>query len=415
MLGFDLLSTMSTRNADPLSASRPFDRDRDGFVLGEGAGLLVLESEAHAHARRARVYARVMGYAATCDAHSMLQLRPDGSQLARVMRRALACAGLAPDDVAYINAHGTSTRQNDPAEAGAIRVRFRPVREGRTRQFDEGHDGPLHRRGGRCRGHRHGALDLPWAGSSLRESRQTGSRLRCRPSARQHVDSASCRALQLVRIRRPQRDAGPGAGVMHSEARHRTAMIGLAAAAGALAGLAWLPLGLAPLLPVAFLLAMLGLERAHTMGDAVRFGVVFGVLRYAVAAHFLLALLAFSPLAIAFYAMAIVFALPFAIFESTSAVWLERKTGLPRSVGFAIAYTLGEWLRTKGDLSFPADLLAHAFGTAPGFLAWSPVIGPHGVTLAIGLAAQRCSGPGRTEANRGARWFRQPSRSCCGS
>lgn len=122
LYGFDLLRTMSTRNESPASASRPFDADRDGFVLGEGAGVLVIEDEEHARARGARVYARVLGYGSTCDAHSMMQLRLDGSQLVRVMRRALADAGLAPDDVAYVNAHGTSTRQNDPTEARAIRT-----------------------------------------------------------------------------------------------------------------------------------------------------------------------------------------------------------------------------------------------------------------------------------------------------
>lgn len=167
----------------------------------------------------------------------------------------------------------------------------------------------------------------------------------------------------------------------------RTALVGFGVAAGVVAGLCWLPLGLAPALPLAFVLAMLGLARAETMRDAFRFGLAFGAVRYTVAAHFLLALLAYSPLAVVFYVLAIVFALPFALFEAMGAFWLERRTGLPRSFAFAVLYTLGEWLRTLGDLSFPADMLAHAYGTAPGFLAWTSVAGPHLVTLSIGVIA----------------------------
>ena len=120
LLGFDLLRTLSTRNDEPERASRPFDADRDGFVLGEGAGLLVLEREEHARARGARAYARIAGYAATCDAHSMMQPEPGGGQIVRAMRAALADADLAPGDVGYVNAHGTATRRNDPQEAEAI-------------------------------------------------------------------------------------------------------------------------------------------------------------------------------------------------------------------------------------------------------------------------------------------------------
>ncbi|MBZ5637747.1 MAG: beta-ketoacyl-[acyl-carrier-protein] synthase family protein [Acidobacteriia bacterium] len=124
LLGFDLLRTLSTRNHEPERASRPFDTDRDGFVLGEGAGLLVLEREEHARARRARIHARVAGYATTSDAHSMMQIEPSGDQMVRVMERALASAGVARDEVGYVNAHGTSTRLNDPLEARALRRVF---------------------------------------------------------------------------------------------------------------------------------------------------------------------------------------------------------------------------------------------------------------------------------------------------
>ena len=120
LLGFDVLRTLSTRNEDPEHASRPFDAERDGFVLGEGAGLVVLEREEHARARGARVHARVAGYAATCDAFSMMQLEPGGDQIVRAMREALRDADLAPADVDYVNAHGTATRANDPNEARAL-------------------------------------------------------------------------------------------------------------------------------------------------------------------------------------------------------------------------------------------------------------------------------------------------------
>jgi 3-oxoacyl-[acyl-carrier-protein] synthase II len=120
LLGFDLLRTLSTRNGEPERASRPFDRERDGFVLGEGAGILVLERLDHARARGGRVYAEVAGYATTCDAYSMMQLEPGGEQMARVMERAIGSAEIEAADVGYVNAHGTATRQNDSQEARAL-------------------------------------------------------------------------------------------------------------------------------------------------------------------------------------------------------------------------------------------------------------------------------------------------------
>ncbi len=120
LLGFDLLRTLSTRNHEPERASRPFDTDRDGFVLGEGAGLLVIEREDHARARGARIYARIAGYASTCDAHSMMQMEPSGDMMVRVMEQALASAAVSKEDVGYVNAHGTSTRLNDVHEARAL-------------------------------------------------------------------------------------------------------------------------------------------------------------------------------------------------------------------------------------------------------------------------------------------------------
>ncbi len=125
MIGFDLLHTLSTRNDDPKRASRPFDTDRDGFVMSEGAGLLILEKRSHAEARGARIYAEISSYASTCDAHSMLALETSGEQMARVMRLAIERADeVISRDIVYANTHGTSTRLNDPTEAKALRSVF---------------------------------------------------------------------------------------------------------------------------------------------------------------------------------------------------------------------------------------------------------------------------------------------------
>jgi 3-oxoacyl-[acyl-carrier-protein] synthase II len=121
---FAIIRAMSTRNDAPDRASRPFDRERDGFVMGEGASILVLEEYERARARGAHIYAEVMGYAFCNDAHHMTAPRPDGSQAARAMRGALADAHVAPHEVGYVNAHGSSTPLNDPTETRAIRSVF---------------------------------------------------------------------------------------------------------------------------------------------------------------------------------------------------------------------------------------------------------------------------------------------------
>ena len=118
---FALIRAMSTRNDDPQRASRPFDRDRDGFVMGEGAVVLTLEEWGRAQARGAKIYAEVCGYGTTNDAHHMTAPLPTGAQAARSMRLALDDAHLAPTEIGYINAHGSSTPLNDPSETLAIK------------------------------------------------------------------------------------------------------------------------------------------------------------------------------------------------------------------------------------------------------------------------------------------------------
>ena len=121
--GFTSMKAL-TQAEDPARASIPFDAERSGFVLGEGAGMLLLEELDHALARGARIYAEVVGYGATCDAFHMTAPRPDGSGGAKAMALALADGGAVPEDVDYINAHGTSTRLNDAGETAAVKTVF---------------------------------------------------------------------------------------------------------------------------------------------------------------------------------------------------------------------------------------------------------------------------------------------------
>ena len=119
--GFVALNAMSTRNDEPRKASRPFDRDRDGFVMGEGAGIIILEELEHALERGAKIYCEMTGYGATSDAYHITVPDPGGEMQARAMQDALKRAGTAPEEIDYINAHGTSTALNDPVETTAIK------------------------------------------------------------------------------------------------------------------------------------------------------------------------------------------------------------------------------------------------------------------------------------------------------
>ncbi len=124
MAGFCSMKAMSTRNDEPEKASRPFDKERDGFVMGEGSGILILESLEHAKARGAHIYAEVAGYGVTCDAYHITASDPEGAGAAKAMELAIRDAGLSPKDVDYINAHGTSTPIGDVSETLAVKRLF---------------------------------------------------------------------------------------------------------------------------------------------------------------------------------------------------------------------------------------------------------------------------------------------------
>ncbi|OGP91619.1 MAG: beta-ketoacyl-[acyl-carrier-protein] synthase II [Deltaproteobacteria bacterium RBG_16_48_10] len=122
--GFDVLRAMSTRNDEPQKACRPFDQERDGFVMGEGSGILILEELNHARKRGAHIYAEVVGFGMTADAHHLTEPDPDGKPLSKATRDALQMGGVRPEEIDYINPHGTSTPLNDRVETRAIKAIF---------------------------------------------------------------------------------------------------------------------------------------------------------------------------------------------------------------------------------------------------------------------------------------------------
>jgi 3-oxoacyl-[acyl-carrier-protein] synthase II len=122
--GFNLLTALSTRNEEPTKASRPFDRTRDGFVLGEGAAMVILEELEHAQRRGATIFGEILGYGSTADAYRVTDIHPEGRGAIRCMQMALRDAQLNPSDIDYVNAHGTSTQVNDRVETIACREVF---------------------------------------------------------------------------------------------------------------------------------------------------------------------------------------------------------------------------------------------------------------------------------------------------
>ena len=122
--GFNRLTALSNRNDDYKTASRPFSADRDGFVLGEGAGMLIIESLEHAQARGAKPLAEVVGYGSSADAYRITDIEPDGKGASSAMRQAMADAGVSTDDIDYISAHGTGTKENDSIESKAVKAVF---------------------------------------------------------------------------------------------------------------------------------------------------------------------------------------------------------------------------------------------------------------------------------------------------
>jgi len=119
---FDVVNALSKRNDDPYSASRPFDNKRDGFVISEGAGILIMEELEHAKKRKAHIYAEVVGYGTSCNAYHMTDLPATGEPMAKCINQALSDAAVKPEEISYINAHGSSTRQNDVFETAAYKL-----------------------------------------------------------------------------------------------------------------------------------------------------------------------------------------------------------------------------------------------------------------------------------------------------
>ena len=198
---------MSTRNDDPQRASRPWDRDRDGFVLSDGAGAVLLEEYEHAKARGAKIYAELVGFGMSGDAHHITAPPEDGEGARLAMANALQDAKLNPSDVQYVNAHATSTELGDRAETIAMKRCFGDHAAQARGQLDQVDDRAPARRGRRGRGDLFDPRDSRPGRAADDQSRQSRARAAtsttCRKTARPHADPR--RAVELVRFRRHQR------------------------------------------------------------------------------------------------------------------------------------------------------------------------------------------------------------------
>jgi hypothetical protein len=204
--GFGQLRALSTRNDEPARASRPFDKDRDGFIIGEGAGVLILEELEHARRRGAKIYAEIVGYGMSSDAYHMTAPSEDGDGARRVMAMAIRKAGIAPSDVDYVNAHGTSTPYNDKLETLAIHNCFGEHASKLAISSTKSMTGHLLGRRGRPRGRHHGACRARSDCTADDQSRRSGSRVRSGLRAAPEPEHAHrLRAVEFLRVRRHQR------------------------------------------------------------------------------------------------------------------------------------------------------------------------------------------------------------------
>ena len=214
IFGFSKMRAVSTRyNEAPAEASRPFDRGRDGFVLGEGAWMVVLEREDRARARGAQVYATIDGYGSTCDAYHRVQMDPDGEQIVRAMRMAIDRSGYPMEEIGYVNFHGTSTVLNDAVESRCVRQLFGRAGGSRAGLVDQVDDRAPARRERRRRD-RHGGAG-PARRLSAADHQPVGDRPRLRP--RLHPQHRPGRAadrgpVQLPGLRLEEQRDGAGQG-----------------------------------------------------------------------------------------------------------------------------------------------------------------------------------------------------------